>query len=323
MLLLIILLQTLILAIAGPATSPEYLPLRVADAEGLFTREGLEVTIRTTRAEPGAAEALVQGQADLVATSLDAMLRFGPRSANQGPRLVFGLTAAPPVALLVPTSQASLVKSLNDLPGTKVGVSSPGAPEHAWFGWLLAQSGLSIAQVSVVSYGTRGLVGAVEGGDVHAGLVPEPFASRLLADGRATALLDLRTPAGVTQALGVSTVNAAVFARADRRPRDQSLTAFARAVLAAEQRIATTGAEELVARLGKRITTPTEEFTARLEATRRIYLTDGLVTSDQLSESIALIRAHQPLPATARVPAPAELLHVEPLRRALTAPAGR
>ena len=295
----------------------------MADAAGLFTREGLEVTIRPTPAEPGAAEALVRGQADLVATSLDAMLRFGPRSANQGPRLVFGLTAAPPVALLVPTSQASLVKSLNDLPGTKVGVSSPGAPEHAWFGWLLAQSGLSIAQVSVVSYGTRGLVGAVEGGDVHAGLVPEPFASRLLADGRATALLDLRTPAGVTQALGVSTVNAAVFARADRRPRDQSLTAFARAVLAAEQRIATTGAEELVARLGKRITTPTEEFTARLEATRRIYLTDGLVTSDQLRESIALIRAHQPLPATARVPAPAELLHVEPLRRALTAPAGR
>ena len=65
-------------------TSPEYFPLRVAEAEGFFTREGLEVTIQTTRAEPGAAEALVQGQADLAATSLDAMLRFGPRSVNQG-----------------------------------------------------------------------------------------------------------------------------------------------------------------------------------------------------------------------------------------------
>ena len=126
-------------------------------------------------------------------------------------------------------------------PAPRSAVSSPGAPEHAWFGWLLARNGLSVAQVSVVSYGTRGLVGAVEGGDVHAGLVPEPFASRLLAEGRATVLVDLRTPAGVAQALGVATVNAAVFARADRRPRDQSLTAFARAVLAAEQRIATTG----------------------------------------------------------------------------------
>ena len=322
--LLIILLQTLTLAIAGPVTSPEYFPLRVAEAEGLFTREGLEVTLRTTRAEPGAAEALVQGQADLVATSLDAMLRFGPRSVNQGPRLVLGLTAAPSVALLVPTSQAPVVKSVKDLSGTKVGVSSPGAPEQAWFGWLLSRAGLNVAQVSVMSYGTRGLVGAVEGGDIHAGLVPEPFASRLLAESRATVLADFRTPGGVTQALGVTTVNAAVFARADRRPRDASLTAFARAVLAAEQRIATAGVEELVTGLPKRLTTPPEEFAARLEATRRLYLLDGMVTAEQLRESIALVRAHQPLPGTARVPSPAELMHVEPLRRALTTtPAGR
>src|SRR5437763_41660 len=103
----IVLLQTLTLAIAGPATSTEYLPLRVADAEGLFAHEGLSVVVKTTRAEPGAAEALVQGQADLVATSLDAMLRFGPRSSSQSPRLVLGLTAAPPTALLVSTSPAA------------------------------------------------------------------------------------------------------------------------------------------------------------------------------------------------------------------------
>jgi len=50
---------------------------------------------------------------------------------------------------------------------------------------------------------------------------------------------------------------------------------------------------------------------------------DGLVTADQLRETLALIRAHQPLPATSRVPAPEELLHMEPLRRGLSAPAGR
>ena len=48
----ILLLQTLTLAIAGPATSTEYLPLRVAEAEGLFAREGLTVVVKTTRAEP-------------------------------------------------------------------------------------------------------------------------------------------------------------------------------------------------------------------------------------------------------------------------------
>jgi len=98
---LIVLLQALTLAVSGPPTSSEYLPIRVAEAEGHFAREGLTVTIRTTRAESGAAEALAQGQVDLAATTLEAVLRFGPRSATQAPRLVFGLTAAPPVALVV------------------------------------------------------------------------------------------------------------------------------------------------------------------------------------------------------------------------------
>ena len=318
----ILLLQTLTLAIAGPAASPEYLPLRVAHAEGHFAREGLNVVLKTTRAEPGAAEALVQGQADLVATSLEAMLRFGPRSAAQAPRIVFGLSAAPPVALLVPTSQAETVKTVTDLPGTRVGLSTPGAPEQAWLAWLLARSGMTLAQVWVVSHGNRGLVSAVETGDVHAGLVPEPFASRLLADGRARLLVDLRTPAAVAQALGGPTVNAAVFARADRRPRDRDLAAFARAVLAAEQQIASAPPAELAAKLGKRVAGSGDDFAERLESTRAIYLDGGLVTAEQVKQTMALIRAHQPLPATSRVPSPEDLLHLEPLRR-LSAPAAR
>src|SRR5215469_14051967 len=119
----IILAQALTLAVSGPMSSPEYLPLRVADAEGYFAKEGLTVTLKTTRAEPGAAEALAQSQADMAATSLDAMLRFGPRSPKQAPRIVLGLTAAPPVALVVAGSEKDTVRSLDDLPGRRVGVS--------------------------------------------------------------------------------------------------------------------------------------------------------------------------------------------------------
>src|SRR4029450_3985712 len=66
---LIVLLQTLIVAVSGPATSPEYLPIRVAEAEGYFAVEGLAVTVRTTRAESGAAQALAQAPRDLAATA--------------------------------------------------------------------------------------------------------------------------------------------------------------------------------------------------------------------------------------------------------------
>ena len=291
--LLIVLLQTLVVAVSGPATSPEYLPLRVAAAESHFAREGLAVQLKTTRAESGAAEALAQGQADLAATTLEAILRFGPRMPGQGARLVFGLTAAPPVALVVAASHAANVRSVEDLPGLRVGVATPGAPEHAWFGWLLARAGLSVAQLHVVS--------------------------RLLQEGRAALLADFRTPAAVAATLGAPTVNAAVFMRADRKVPDAQLVRFARALLAAQQRLRTAGVASLAADLPLRAVGPMDEFEARLAATRGIYLPDGLVSPEQVQETITIVRSHTPLPASLRIPRPDELLHTEPLRQALKA----
>jgi NitT/TauT family transport system substrate-binding protein len=314
----ILLLQALTLAVSGPSTSPEYLPLRVAEAEGYFAREGLAVTLKTTRAEPGAAEALAQGQADLAATSLEAILRFGPRTASQSPRLVLGLTAAPPVVLVVADAHRTIVRSLDDLPGTRVGVSTPGAPEQAWFAWLLARAGLSVAQMWMVSRGERGVVHAVETGDVHAALVHEPAASRLIASGQARALVDLRSPEAVRQAVGAPTVNAAVFMRSDRRPRERDLTAFARAVLAAQRRMADGDGNGLASKLPRAVTVGPDAFEARLAACRELYLKDGLVTVEQVRETLILIRAHLPLPVTARVPRPEDLVHVEAARRAVS-----
>jgi ABC-type nitrate/sulfonate/bicarbonate transport system substrate-binding protein len=319
----ILALQTLTLVVSGPATSPEYLPLRVAEAEGYFTREGLAVTLQTTRAEPGAAEALTQGQADLAATSLESILRFGPRLASQAPRLVLGLTAAPPVVLLVADAHKTVVRTIEDLPGTRIGVSTPGAPEQAWFAWLLARAGLSVAQMWMVSRGERGIVSAVETGDVHAALVPEPAASRLIVTGQAHALVDLRSPSAVRQAIGATTVNAAVFMRSDRRPRDRVLAAFARAVLAAQRRIAEGDGDALAAKLPGSVTAGSGSFEAKLAASREMYLPDGMVTVEQVRETLILIRAHLPLPVTARVPRAEDLVHVEQVRRVITQPAAR
>jgi ABC-type nitrate/sulfonate/bicarbonate transport system substrate-binding protein len=100
----------------------------VDKAEGYFALEGLAVTVKTTRAESGAAEALAQGQADLAATTLEAILRSGLRATSQTPRLIFGLTAAPSVALIVGASQVATVRSIDDMSALRVEVTTPGAP---------------------------------------------------------------------------------------------------------------------------------------------------------------------------------------------------
>jgi ABC-type nitrate/sulfonate/bicarbonate transport system substrate-binding protein len=308
---LIVLAQTLVLAVSGPATSPEYFPIRVAEAEGYFAGEGLAISVRTTRAESGAAEALAQGQADFAATTLEAVLRFGLRATSPAPRLVFGLTAAPPVALLVAARHVDTVRSIEDLSALRVGVTTPGAPEHAWFGWLLARAGLSVAQVSVTSLGARGLATAVDAGDVHVGLVPEPTATQLLGRGRAKLLADFRTPRAAADTLGSGTVNAAVFTRADRRPADRDLAGLARALRKAVQRIRTAEARELGGKLATRVVGEPDDFEARVATARTLFLSDGAVSVDQVQQSIAIIRAHTPLPQSVKIPRPEELLQIK------------
>jgi ABC-type nitrate/sulfonate/bicarbonate transport system substrate-binding protein len=308
---LIVLAQTLVLAVSGPATSPEYFPIRVAEAEGYFAGEGLAISVRTTRAESGAAEALAQGQADFAATTLEAVLRFGLRATSPSPRLVFGLTAAPPVALLVAARHVDTVRSIEDLSALRVGVTTPGAPEHAWFGWLLARAGLSVAQLSVTSLGARGLVAAVDAGDVHVGLVPEPAATQLLGRGRAKLLADFRTPRAAADTLGSGTVNAAVFTRADRRPADRDLAGLARALRKAEQRIRTAEARELGGKLATRVVGEPDDFEARVATARTLFLSDGAVSVEQVQQSIAIIRAHTPLPQSVKIPRPEELLQIK------------
>ena len=306
---LILLLQTLTIAVSGPPTSAEYLPLRVADNYGYFAREGLAVTLKTTRAEVGAAEALAQGQADLAVTSLEAVLRFATRAHAQGPRLVFGLTAAPPAALLLVAPLQGTVRSVEQLGGLRVGIAAPGDPTHTWLIAVLARARLSIAQVETVSLGERGLVTAIENGDVQAGMVTEPAASRLIAERRAVLLGDLRTPAAAERTLERVTLNAGVFMRADRRVADRDLAALSRALVDAERLIASAPSEMLAARLPRNVTGPSEEFSARLEAARALYLPEGAVTIPQLRESIAIVRSHMPFSPGLRIPRPEDLIH--------------
>jgi NitT/TauT family transport system substrate-binding protein len=314
----ILLLQSLTIAVSGPATSPEYLPLRVAEAEGYFAEVGLSVTLKTTRAESGAAEALAQRQADLAATSLEAALRFGAAKTGEAPRIVFGLTAAPPVVLAVPASFVPTTRTIEDLVGATVGIASPGAPEQTWFLALLARADLKPTQVSLMSYGERGLGVALSQAQIRAGVVGEPLASRLLAEGAVTLLADLRDPAGIAQALARPSVHAAVFGPARGGPRPPELTALSRALLRAVERIQSASPEELAEKLPRASVGLPSDFALRLATARRIYLPDGLVDSGALESTIAMIRQLVPLPKVVRIPRASEMLHLEPLRRALT-----
>ena len=314
---LVLLQTTLAIATAGPATAPEYWPLWVAQGEGYFAQEQLAVTIEPMRAEATAAEALAHGRADLAATSLDAALTIG-HVGGAVPKVVFGLAATPAVTLLVQAARKDTPTSLADLVGKSIGVPAPGTPAALLLVSLLDGAGIRMPQVTVKSYGERGLAAALGSGGIAAAIVGDPYATRLIEDGQAVALVDFRKRDAGPRWLGSPTVHAAIFARADTRLGPAELKPLARALLRALARIQTATPEELRATLTPAAAGFPSDFAARLLGAREIYLPDGWVSRDALKASVALVRNRSPIPAKVSVPRNVDrLLLTAPLREVL------
>jgi NitT/TauT family transport system substrate-binding protein len=304
---LVLLQASLTIAVAGPAGSPEYLPLHVAEADGLFTAQRLAVTLRPTRSDVGAAELLAAGQVQLAATSLDAALRLGG-AAGPPPRLAHGLTAAPPVALLASAGRADAVGSVAALAGQTVGVPAPGTAEDQALGALLARAKVPLHRVRVLSLGERGVARALEAGEIAAAVLGEPYASRLVEEGKATVIVDLRTAAGAGAALGGPTVNAALFVANGVELEPATLLALRRALQAAVARLASSDPAALRALLPPALLGSPADQAARLRDAAALYLPDGRVSAETLERSIDLVEARAPLPARVKLPRKAERL---------------
>ena len=315
--LLVVLQTTLSIAVAGPLTSPEYLPLRVAHAEGYFAEEKITVSLESARAEAAAAEALGRGRVALAATSVDAALSLG-HARGAPPRLIFGLTAAPPVALLVSPAGKEAIRALPDLAGKTIGIPSPGTPAELALMSLLAGARIRMDQVSAVSYGERGLVGALESGAVAAAIMGDPWATRLVEEGKAVALADLRKRDEAARWLGEPTVHAGLFARADTTLGPAELVPLARALLRAVALLRTATAEELERKLPAAVVQSSEDFAVRLRGARESFLPEGWVSPKMLGAGVALARARSPIPAKVDVPRSMDkLLLLAPLEEAL------
>jgi NitT/TauT family transport system substrate-binding protein len=304
----LVLLQTAIgVSVAGPITSAEYLPLRLAQARGDFAREGAAVSLRDARSPGDAAEDLARGRAELAATSLDAALRLGATDGRP-PLLVMGLTAAPPVALLVSAAQRDAVRRPADLAGRTVAIPAPGSAEHAVLLTLLAAARIPASRVHIESLGERGVAAALAAGTVTAGVIGDPWATRIAESGAAVALADLRQPGAAQRWLGGPTVHAGIFVGAGTPRGSADLAPFVRALREALRRLAEGDPAEVARGLPANVVGRPEDFAARLAGVRSLYLPDGQVDAARMASSLARARERWPIPVTVDVPGPADLL---------------
>ena len=186
--------------------------------------------------------------------------------------------------------------TLADLDGKTVGIPAPGTPEAEALAALLTQARVRPSGSRLASYGERGLAQALGAGEVVAGVIGEPWATRLVRDGSAAPLVDLRQPAEAARRLGGDTVHAAVFLPAASGCRRRASTRSRGPCSGRRGAVRTAPPDALAAGLGASVTGEGDDFALRVAGARGVFMPDGVVTPEALEASLELLQGRARAP---------------------------
>ena len=141
----------------------------VAEDQGYFEKNGLEVTIKDYESGKAAADSLLNGEAD-IATS--AGFVFVSNSFDYADLRVLGTVATAEVKELVARKDKGIT-TIDNLIGKKIGVTKKSGGEFA-LGTFLIFNGLSDQDVELVDLKPSEIVEAISNGDIDAAFTWDP-----------------------------------------------------------------------------------------------------------------------------------------------------
>lgn len=178
-----------------------YLPATLADQLGYYRDEGITVEIDDLKGGADALKALLGGSVDMVTGFYEHTIR----TQTQGKFIetVALFDQYPGLALLVGKQHADQVRSIKDLAGHPVGVTSPGSSTDEMIKYLEKKNGMAADAIPVVAIGSGSTaIAAITSGQVWAGVTVEPAISQMEKAGTAKTLYDTRTPQGTKAVFG-------------------------------------------------------------------------------------------------------------------------
>lgn len=223
-----------------------YLPLTIAETQGYFKDEGLEVTIVDFAGGSLALRAVVGGSADVVSGAFEHTLIMQPK--GQALRAFVLQGRAPQIVLGINTRTMPAYKSIADLRGKKIGVTAPGSSTQVLANFILAQGGVKPGEVSIIGVGAgNGAVAAMKAGQVDAMSNLDPVVTMLQRSGDFKIISDTRVVAEADKVFGGPMPAACMYAPQsfiDKYPA--TVQAIANAIVRADRWIQSAGPSEIV-----------------------------------------------------------------------------
>ena len=224
-----------------------YLPLTIAERQGYFKDEGLEVEIPDFAGGAKALQALVGGSADMVSGAFEHTINM--QAKKQPIRAIVLQANYSSIVLVMPKDKAAKYKSGKDLKGLKIGVTAPGSSTNMFVNNLLAKDGLKPNDVSIVGVGaSSGAVAAMEKGELDAMSNLDPVISQLESTGKFVAVADSRTERGMQEIYGGDYLASCIYVNEDFIKKNPNTTqAVANAMVRANRWIAKSTPEQIMA----------------------------------------------------------------------------
>jgi len=264
-----------------------YMPTVLAKAKGYFAEEGLDVEILDIKGGGSqAASALIGGSVDFSANAIDHAIK----AKAQGKDLlaVHSHVRLAPMGLVVANKYKGEIKSIADLKGRPLGVTSPGSQTHMVLGYLLAKNGVKADEVKIIGAGGNTMPLAIEKDTVHAGVLVDPFFTVFLKQGKGYALVDMFTTKGTLDAMGGEVQGTTLLTRPDviaKRPA--TVQKMVNALVKANKLITSSSGEELAKLLPRELAGDPKLYAESFEHAREAFPPDSLVSREGVARVLA------------------------------------
>jgi len=273
-----------------------YLPTALAKAKGYFAEEGLDVEILDIKGGGSqAASALIGGSVDFSANAIDHAIKA--KVQRKDLVAIHSHVRLPVMGLVVANKYKGEIKSLADLRGRPVGVTSPGSQTHMVLGFLLAKSGVKADEVKIIGAGGSTMPLAIEKDSVHAGMMVDPFFTVFLKQGKGYALVDMFTAKGTLDAMGGEVQGTTLLTRPDviaKRPA--TVQKMVNALVKANKFITSSSGEELAKSLPRELAGDPKLYAESFEHAREAFPPDSLVSREGVARVIETMRAFEAVP---------------------------
>ena len=132
-----------------------------------------------------AADALLKHHVDFSANSIDHVIMLGASGGNL--KMVASFTDLPTVTLVVRRELRSQIRSIKDLKGRRIGVTSLGSGTHVLAASIMKKGGYSLSDVTILPVGSgESLITAMKQKRIDAAIATDPTTIRLLLAGDAS-----------------------------------------------------------------------------------------------------------------------------------------